>query len=119
MESHPKVLHPFDRERYFQEWKGSKLIGVFQQLHRDIKYSHQRVFKGYCDYDLFSIYDWFLEIIRPMLLEFKETRHGSPIQENYISHAVFLDHKEWDQDVHNAWDEMQRRSTAAVFQMVL
>lgn len=105
----PKVWHPFDRETYRQEWRGKKMTGVFQQFCRDFRYSRQRVFKGYCDYDLFSIYDWFLEIIRPMLLEFKETRHGSPVQENSLSQAVFLGEKERDQDIHKNWDAVLDR----------
>lgn len=60
---------------------------------------------NYCDYDLFSIDDWFMKIMPEMLRVFKKTRHGSPVAVNYHSHAVFLDEDERNQDVHEEWDK--------------
>lgn len=108
-EFQPHVWHPFEKDDYRYAWRKQYLIGVIKEFFRDVSRCHQRVWKGYCDYDLFSIFDWFLEIIRPMLLEFKETRNGSPLEENNISHAMFLDDKERDQDIHKDWDAVLDR----------
>ncbi len=64
-----------------------------RQIGGDIKWSHQRIRKGYCDYDLFSVDDWFMKIMPEMLRVFKKTRHGSPDAVNYHSHAVFRTRK--------------------------
>lgn len=106
---HPHVWHPFEKEQYRYAWKKENLLGIVKEFFRDISRCHQRAWKGYCDYDLFSIFDWFTEIIRPMLFEFKETRNGSPVEENNLSHAIFLDDKERDKDVHKKWDAVLDR----------
>ena len=45
---------------------------------RNIKYSFQRVIKGYCDKDLWSIDCSFMNLMPDMLQQFKDTKHGSP-----------------------------------------
>lgn len=96
------VWRPFSEPEYKRPWQ---IIRLIKQIGRDIKWSHQRIWKGYCDYDLFSIDYWFMKIMPKMLKVFKETRHGSPVAVNYHSHAVFLDEEERNQDVHDEWDK--------------
>jgi len=45
---------------------------------RDIHCAWQRATKGYCYRDIWSIDNWFLELIPKMLEEFKKIRHGYP-----------------------------------------
>ena len=75
----------FDRETYHWAWVDKKFFGVFDCFRKDLRYCRQRIKKGYCDADLYSIYDWFLEIVPAMLEQYKKTRHGSPgiLGENY------------------------------------
>lgn len=96
------IWKPFSQPEYRRPWQ---IIRLLKQIGRDIKWSHQRIWRGYCDYDLFSIDDWFMKIMPGMLKVFKETRHGSPVAVNYHSHAVFLDEEERNQDVHGEWDK--------------
>lgn len=68
---------------------------------RDIKCCWQRIHKGYCYKDLWSIHDWFLQTIPEMLSEYKENRIGSPdcLEEStqFTSHAIGdNNNSEWD-----------------------
>ncbi len=48
-----------------------------------IKWSHQRIHKGYCDRDVYCFSYWFEELVPDMLKELNENRHGFfPIDEN-------------------------------------
>ena len=100
------VWRPFSQPEYRRPWQIGRLL---KQIARDIKWSHQRIWKGYCDYDLFSIDSWFMKVMPRMLREFKETRHGSPVAINNPSQAVFLDDEERNQTVHNEWDKILDR----------
>ena len=68
----------WDKESYKRFWKSHEIFYIVKQFFRDIKYSHQRITKGYCDKDLWDISDWFLKLMPDMLAEYKKTRHGSP-----------------------------------------
>ena len=96
------IWKPLSQPEYKRPWQILRLI---KQVGRDIKWSHQRIWKGYCDYDLFSIDHWFMKIMPEMLKVFKETRHGSPVAVNCHSHIVFLDEEERNQNVHDEWDK--------------
>ena len=85
------IWKPFIEPEYKRPWQ---IIRLIKQIGRDIKLSHQRIWKGYCDYDLFSIDYWFMTIMPQMLKVFKETRHSSPVAVDFPSHAVFLDEKD-------------------------
>ena len=100
------IWRPFTEPEYKKPWKIIKLI---RQIVRDIKWSHQRIWKGYCDYDLFSIDDWFTKIMPNMLKEFKKNRHSSPVGSNCIAHAIFMNEEERDQDFHSEWDKVLER----------
>lgn len=82
---------------YLKEpWKWPKLVC------HNIKYSWQRMTKGYCDKDLWSIDYWFMKIIPDMLQQFKDTRNGSPscLGEEYVNEdGISCNdscHEEWD-----------------------
>ena len=96
------IWKPFSQPEYKRPWQ---IIRLIRRIGRDIKWGHQRIWKGYCDYDLFSIDDWFMKIMPEMLKAFKDTRHGSPVAVNHHSHAVFLDEEERNQNVHDEWDK--------------
>lgn len=49
-----------------------------------IKYKFQRAKKGYCDEDLYSIHDWFIDIFPKMLGEFAECTYGYPCNEEKL-----------------------------------
>ena len=65
-------LYPHNWKRPSNWWDNIK------DFFRGFKYAYQRATKGYCDYDLFSIYDWFLEMFPNMLKEFSDGTHGYP-----------------------------------------
>ena len=96
------IWKPLSQPEYKRPWQILRLI---KQVGRDIKWTHQRIWKGYCDYDIFSIDHWFMKIMPEMLKVFKETRHGSPVAVNCHSHIVFLDEEERNQNVHDEWDK--------------
>ena len=73
-------LYPHNWKRPSNWWDNIK------DFFRGFKYAHQRAVKGYCDYDLFSIYDWFLEVFPNMLKEFSEGTHSYPYD---------MEEKEW------------------------
>ena len=100
------VWRPFSQPEYRRPWQIGRLL---KQIARDIKWSHQRIWKGYCDYDLFSIDSWFMKVMPRMLRKFKETRHGSPVTINNASQDVFLDDEERNQAVHSEWDKILDR----------
>lgn len=93
-----RVWHPFHKDDYYWAWHKTYLWGVIRQFFRDIRRSHQRIWRGYCDYDLFSIDYWFLVIMPTMLQEFKDTQHGCPVMPGHISHKVFLDKEDGQDD---------------------
>ncbi len=76
---------------------------MLKRIRRDVKWAHQRIWKGYCDYDLYSIYDWFLDIMPCMLEEYKTTRHGSPVGKN--TQLLPMTDEERDQAIHGEWDK--------------
>lgn len=73
-------LYPHNWKRPSNWWDNIK------DFFRGFKYAHQRAVKGYCDYDLFSISDWFLEVFPNMLKEFSEGTHSYPYD---------MEEKEW------------------------
>ncbi len=93
----------FDRTAYHWAWVDKKLLGILGRFGKDLKYCRQRIVRGYCDGDLFSIHGWFLDIVPAMLEQYKQTRHGSPgiLGENYTDERGILVndtcHEEWDE----------------------
>lgn len=84
-------------KRYLKEpWN------LLREIFNNFKYSWQRITKGYCDRDLWSIDDWFMKIMPDMLEQFKDTRNGSPgcLGEFYTNDDGICCndscHEEWD-----------------------
>ena len=76
---------------------------MLKRIRKDVKWAHQRIWKGYCDYDLYSIYDWFLEIMPCMLEEYKTNRHGSSVSKN--TQLLPMTDEERDLAIHAEWDK--------------
>ena len=62
---------------------------------RKIRLKFQKAKKGYCDEDLYSIYDWFMDIFPKMLNEFIECTCGYPINEDELKEEVSKMPKMW------------------------
>ena len=73
-------LYPHNWKRPSNWWDNIK------DFFRGFKYTYQRATKGYCDYDLFSISDWFLEMFPNMLKEFSDGTYSYPYD---------MEEKEW------------------------
>lgn len=105
-----RAWKPFQRENYHWAWHEKHLIGVMQEVGRDLYRSHQRIWKGYCDYDIFSIFSWFLGIMPTMLQEYKENLHGYPDAPGLISHRVILaDSDKEGNESFQAWNDVLNR----------
>ena len=86
-----KVNDKFNNRNVFKfyphNWKRpSNWWDNIKDFFRGFKYAHQRAVKGYCDYDLFSISDWFLEVFPNMLKEFSDETYSYPYD---------MEEKEW------------------------
>ena len=71
--------------------KFGKKETVRGKLHRwikNIKYIYQRARYGYCDIDIWSIDQWFLEIMPSMLQQLKDTTDSYPCASDFPSQAV-------------------------------
>ena len=78
-----KVNDKFNNRNVFKlyphNWKRpSNWSDNMKDFFRGFKYTYQRATKGYCDYDLFSISDWFLEMFPNMLKEFSDGTYSYP-----------------------------------------
>ena len=88
---------PYRWYKYKKDWKA-----IVRQFRLDLRCCRQRITKGYCEKDLWSIRDWFLDVVPDMMEEFKKNRTGSPgiLGENYKTEEGFLVndtcHGEWD-----------------------
>ena len=96
-----RIWQPFRVEEYRYAWNTRKIFGVIRQFWNDIRYSFQRIKYGYCDYDLWNMDYWFLDIVPRMLEEHKIIRHGSPI----VNEADTGN----DEALTQAWDEILDR----------
>ena len=76
--------------------------GFLKCFARHIKWSYQRVSRGYSDSDLWDIYSFLQKLIPDMLERYKDRKHGSPshLGQNVTNEDGFLDnltcHEEWD-----------------------
>lgn len=93
----------------------SRLIGKIKHMKRCIRWSYQRIVRGYCDYDVWNMYGYLQELIPDMLQFLKDNRNGSPgyLGENYTNENGFLVndtcHSEWDKILDHMiflWNEM-------------
>lgn len=63
-------------------YRGENPVKKLRLFFQDLKFCVQRIRKGYCDRDLWSIDYWFLNQFPTMLEEFKKNTHGYPSQFN-------------------------------------
>ena len=104
-----RVWNPFKKEAYYSAWRDKHLVGVIQEFCRDLRRCHERIWKGYCDYDIFAIDDWFLGIMPVMLEDFKDHLHGCPKMPDSISRRVFLTEEEKFNSDMDAWKNVLDR----------
>ena len=97
------VWRPFRGSAYRYEMRRWNIIGVLKELFRDIRRCHERIWRGYCDYDIFSIDEWFLGLMPTMLEDFRDHLHGWPDAGTFSSQAVVL-----NDDDDNSSEGMQR-----------
>ncbi|MCD7844617.1 MAG: hypothetical protein LUG57_01935 [Oscillospiraceae bacterium] len=93
----------FEKEDY--RWQLHKNpLGIPSLFFRDVKNCFQRVRKGYCDKDLWHMYNWFLKVMPDMLQEYKDNRVGSPgvLGENYTNDKGIL----VNDTCHDEWNEI-------------
>lgn len=87
-----KIWQPFKSENYRYSWHDKNILGIISQFFTDIKYCWQRCIRGYCDFDIYSIDFWFRDIMPHMLVQLRDTRHGSPMLEGFDEKTT---HEEW------------------------
>jgi len=103
MKYRTSVWRPFRGCDYRYEFRKHFLFGVIRVFFRDIRRCHQRIWRGYCDYDTFSIDEWFLGIMPTMLEDFRDHLHGCPVSPESKSNYCVLDDEEKDQQVFKDW----------------
>ncbi|MDD3138201.1 MAG: hypothetical protein PHX08_04425 [Lachnospiraceae bacterium] len=80
----------------------NKLLAKIKHFRRCLKWSKQRVTRGYSDCDIWSMYSYLQGIIPDMLQTLKDTRMGSPshLGKNYADEdGIMINdtcHEEWD-----------------------
>lgn len=97
-------LNIWDRHGFRSAGLGccNKLTATIKHFGKCIKWSIQRIKKGYCDYDVWETFSFLQTIIPDMLQTLKDTRMGSPgyLGENYTNEEGILVndtcHEEWD-----------------------
>ena len=72
-----------------------------QQVIKLLRYSYERITKGYCEYDLMDIDYWFLTVFPNMLKEFREKSDGCPgsfIDETKPEEVKYKEgHQKWEE----------------------
>ena len=80
----------------------SKVIAKIKHMRRCVRWSWQRIFRGYADCDKWNMYSYLQKLIPEMLQDMRDNRHGSPgyLGENYKNEEGILVndtcHEEWD-----------------------
>ncbi len=80
----------------------SKFLGKIKHIGRCVKWSKQRIVRGYSDADVWEMYSFLERLLPDMLQTYKETRTGSPgyLGENYVNEEGYsvndTCHAEWD-----------------------
>lgn len=101
----------WNKRDYVLVGRGSRLKHFF----RCIKWSKQRITRGYADSDVWEMRAFLQRLIPDMLQNLKDNRHGSPscVGEDYVNEDGFLVndtcHEEWDKILDKMiflWHEM-------------
>lgn len=80
----------------------SRIMAMIKHFRRCLKWSRQRVVRGYADCDVWSMFSYLQNLMPDMLQHLKDNRHGSPgfLGENYANEDGILVndtcHAEWD-----------------------
>ena len=74
-----------------------------------IKHKLQRTKKGYCDYDLYNIDGWFINIFPKMLGEFAERTCGYPCNEEELKKEVSKMSTIWVQNQQSIIDKILKK----------
>ena len=82
------IWRPFRKNAYRAAWYDKKIAGIASELKRDIRRCHDRIFYGFCDYDLYAINDWFIKIMPVMLKRFRDQTHSYPLLEGYTARQI-------------------------------
>lgn len=104
------VQKMYDDDNYLNLWNGRdfamsglgekiKVKGLIKHLSKTLKYSKQRVVRGYSDRDVWSLCDFLEDLFPAMLTELKNTRHGSPgVLEDFDEDGKEMGtcHDKWD-----------------------
>ncbi len=109
MKYQTNIWKPFDRENYHRAWKDGCVPGVVKEFLRDLRRCHERIWKGYCDFDTFSISGWFLGLMPTMLEEFRDHLYGFPSSPDSVSQQVVLDDEEKEADGMTQWKRILDR----------
>lgn len=78
------------------------IVGTIKHFFRCMRWSMQRIIRGYAECDVWSMYSFLQKLIPDMLQTLKNTRHGSPafLGKNYTNEeGVIVNdtcHEEWD-----------------------
>lgn len=79
-----------------------KIIARIKYIRKCLRWSWQRIIRGYADCDKWSMYNFLQNLIPEMLQDMRNNRHGSPgyLGENYTnSEGILVNdtcHDEWD-----------------------
>ena len=82
--------------------KKCKLVAIIKHTWKCLKWSRQRILRGYADCDKWEMFDYLQHLIPDMLQDFRDNRTGSPgyLGENYTNEEGILVndtcHEEWD-----------------------
>lgn len=70
----------------------SRIIAMIKHFGRCLKWSRQRVVRGYADCDVWSMFSYLQKLMPDMLRHLKDNRHGSPsyLGENYTNEDGML-----------------------------
>ena len=99
-----RTLNIWNRHEFAMAGLGekSRIIAMIKHFGRCLKWSIQRVVRGYADCDVWSMFSYLQELMPDMLRHLKDNRHGSPgyLGENYTNEDGILVndtcHAEWD-----------------------
>lgn len=72
--------------------KKSKILAKIKHFFKCVKWSKQRITRGYCDCDVWEMFSFLQTLISDMLQTLKDTRTGSPgyLGENYTNENGIL-----------------------------
>lgn len=104
-----RVWKPFQRKAYHEAWADKKIFGVLWEFGRDLRRCHKRIWRGYCDDDIFAIDAWFLGLMPTMLEDFRDHLHGYPESEDLKPQTLTITDEEKTSEGMLAWKAVLNR----------